>query len=600
MPTTIKLKNSVTTTNTPSSLEQGEVAINITDKKVWVGNAATTPIQLLGDGGSVTFTSLTVTGVSTFSAGTVSAPSITTSGDTNTGIFFPAADTIAFTEGGVESMRIDSSGNVGIGTGSPQSQSGFGALTVNGSTGGALFLTTGNTRTAQFYNTSSVAALGSVTSIPLIFLTGDTERMRIDSSGNVSIANSTARVRLDVRSDAVIAAPTPLANAVASGVFAIGDTVGSVMGLQLNGSSYDTYIQARNMGASSTAYNLLLQPLGGNVGIGNTNPAFPLDVTANTNSQAIRIRGRASDNIGALVFDNNAGNAGSQANYIQGTPNAQLIFGTNNTERMRIDSSGNVGIGTSSPLGKLSVGDGSLSDASVLLQINAPSSSATYIGMNKGGSYGALIGYSNGGSFGDAFVIRNVTATDPIIFATNNTAERMRITSGGELLVGQTVVGDANSNSFSFGTSGWANINHVNGTGSGTGYVFFGYNGAAIGSITQNGTTAVAYNTTSDYRLKENIAPLTNALAKVQSLKPVTYTWKNAPNEIGEGFIAHELAEVCPLAVTGSKDAVDAEGKPIYQSIDTSFLVATLTSAIQELHEIVKAQAAEIALLKSK
>lgn len=107
MATTIKLKNSVTTTNTPSSLAQGEVAINITDKKVWVGNAATTPIQLLGDGGSVTFTSLTVTGVSTFSAGTVSAPSITTSGDTNTGIFFPAADTIAFTEGGVESMRID-------------------------------------------------------------------------------------------------------------------------------------------------------------------------------------------------------------------------------------------------------------------------------------------------------------------------------------------------------------------------------------------------------------------------------------------------------------------------------------------------------------
>jgi len=187
MATTIKLKNSVTTTNTPSSLAQGEVAINITDKKVWVGNAATTPIQLLGDGGSVTFTSLTVTGVSTFSAGTVSAPSITTSGDTNTGIYFPAADTIAFTEGGVESMRIDSSGNVGIGTSSISRR-----LTVSGK---AQFTSTTNSNEIYLADTDSSVIdnqyIGSVGN-NIRLGTGGSERMRITSDGDVLIGTTSS------------------------------------------------------------------------------------------------------------------------------------------------------------------------------------------------------------------------------------------------------------------------------------------------------------------------------------------------------------------------------------------------------------------------
>jgi hypothetical protein len=75
---------------------------------------------------------------------------------------------------------------------------------------------------------------------------------------------------------------------------------------------------------------------------------------------------------------------------------------------------------------------------------------------------------------------------------------------------------------------------------------------------------------------------MTGALAKVAALNPVTYKWK-VDGADGEGFIAHELAEVCPQAVVGEKDAVDAEGNPVHQGIDTSFLVATLTAAIQEL-----------------
>jgi hypothetical protein len=111
--------------------------------------------------------------------------------------------------------------------------------------------------------------------------------------------------------------------------------------------------------------------------------------------------------------------------------------------------------------------------------------------------------------------------------------------------------------------------------------VFRNTNGA-IGAITST-STVCSYTSLSDYRLKNTIAPMTGALAKVALLKPCTYKW-NADGSNGEGFIAHELAEVVPYAVTGKKDAVDSDGNPKYQGIDTSFLVATLTAAIQELN----------------
>ena len=117
-----------------------------------------------------------------------------------------------------------------------------------------------------------------------------------------------------------------------------------------------------------------------------------------------------------------------------------------------------------------------------------------------------------------------------------------------------------------------------------------------VGTISVSGS-ATTYATSSDYRLKNTISPMTGALAKVALLKPCTYKW-NVDGSDGQGFIAHELQEVVEGCVTGEKDAVDAEGNPQYQGIDTSFLVATLTAAIQELKAIVDAQGAEIAALK--
>jgi hypothetical protein len=110
-----------------------------------------------------------------FNAGAVGTPSITTTGDTNTGIFFPAADTIAFSEGGVESMRIDSSGNVGIGSGIFGKGNGYAGNTTSSSTG-----------TLDLYNyATGVTELKNSGSFPIVFATNNTERARIDSSGNL-------------------------------------------------------------------------------------------------------------------------------------------------------------------------------------------------------------------------------------------------------------------------------------------------------------------------------------------------------------------------------------------------------------------------------
>jgi hypothetical protein len=182
-------------------------------------------------------------------------------------------------------------------------------------------------------------------------------------------------------------------------------------------------------------------------------------------------------------------------------------------------------------------------------------------------------------------------------------SERARIDSSGNLMVGATSVSSTAGRAIILST-GAANetyvaINHDASASSGGFFMGFRYNGTFIGNIAQNGTTATSYNTSSDYRLKNTIAPMTGALAKVAALKPCTYKW-NADGSDGEGFIAHELQEVVPECVTGEKDAVDAHGNPQYQGIDTSFLVATLTAAIQELNAKVDAQAAEIAALKGQ
>ena len=270
------------------------------------------------------------------------------------------------------------------------------------------------------------------------------------------------------------------------------------------------------------------------------------------------------------------------------------------TQAMTLDASGRLGIGETSPSTLLHV-----KSTDVAFTANTLFDMA--IIENGASGFGAalqIVAATNGSSeIGFSDTTRNIGKigydhnSNAMVFDTNG-SERARIDSSGNLLVGTT-------------SSYGGMINFLTTSGRVTAITtrpstnitynaadFQNSSGTGVGGIGVT-NSSTSFSTSSDYRLKNTIVPMTNALAKVALLKPVTYKW-NADGSDGEGFIAHELAEVCPDAVVGEKDAVDAEGNPKYQGIDTSFLVATLTAALQEQQAIITSQSVAIESLKAR
>jgi len=264
-----------------------------------------------------------------------------------------------------------------------------------------------------------------------------------------------------------------------------------------------------------------------------------------------------------------------------------IAFSEGGAEAMRINSSANVGIGTSSPAYKLDV----------VGSVNVPADSSYVLGAGsdriiqyRSGANDILYSFSAGN-----FYQQSIASSYHAWFTGNN--ERARITSAGVLLVGRTTQTSSEKVCFEYSSSVGPGLTVNNSVSGGGTAIQFSTAGSGVGNIT-TGTTNTAYNTSSDYRLKNTIAPMTGALAKVALLKPVTYKW-NIDGSSSQGFIAHELQEVVPECVVGEKDAVDADGNPQYQGIDTSFLVATLTAAIQEQQALITALTARITALET-
>jgi hypothetical protein len=266
-----------------------------------------------------------------------------------------------------------------------------------------------------------------------------------------------------------------------------------------------------------------------------------------------------------------------------------IAFAEGGVEAMRLDASGNLGVGTTSPLARLDVvgsGTTAIIGSTARKLFFAPDSGGVMLSTATAQT-GTGIYFNEASSF---------------LYFQTNSVERARIDTSGKFLVGTTSGGVDKVRIASAGVTenqlGLVSTDNA----SNNGFIQFrDSGGTSIGSIARNGSSnAVLYNTTSDYRLKEQVTPMSEGLAKVMALKPVKWVWKDCNGATGEGFIAHEVQEVVPSAVSGEKDAVSEDGSIKPQGMDASYLVATLTAAIQEQQAIITALTAQVAALDAR
>jgi len=317
-----------------------------------------------------------------------------------------------------------------------------------------------------------------------------------------------------------------------------------------------------------------------------------------------------------------------------GTEDGALLFSTVGgggtiTERVRIDASGNVGIGASTVDSQFHIEKSQVTSYNGSATDGQLSVGATAFIQQTGGSNTALsqIVFQPRSGYGYNRIVSS-GGSAPYMALTTNNAERLRIDASGNLLVGTTTYnavpptgqirymqwGKASGgrpqlqlNSHSGG--GPLLVNSVFADNNNRTIISLYRRGVQVGSITGT-NSSTSYNTSSDYRLKKDWLPMSGASERIMALKPVNFAWKADDTRV-DGFLAHELAEVVPEAATGTKDAMRDEeyevtpateaeeavkgtrSVPDMQGIDQSKLVPLLTAALQEA-------LAEITALKSR
>lgn len=353
----------------------------------------------------------------------------------------------------------------------------------------------------------------------------------------------------------------------------VGLNVGSGKTLKVTGTcNLDTAVVINDSGADKdfrvegdTNANLLFTDASTDrVGIGTDAPTALLTVAGD---QHIR------SGYGLAYYD--SGNSGYWANY---NSSGAFIF-SNGSEKVRIGSSGNVGIGTNNPNEKLVVSGN--------VKLDTGTADGPQLVLASFGYSDWYIDNYNGNLrfIRDATEAARIDTNQNFLFGLNYNASA----TGGRIY-SYEANGNAAASLHNGAQNSYAATFQVQYTNSY--FCWFNFGTTTVGSIGTNGSST-SYNTTSDYRLKTNVQPLTGSLERILSVEPVTYDWLHN-GDIGVGFIAHRLAEHIPLAVNGEKDAVDDKGNIRPQGVDLSKLVPDLVGAIQAQQKVIELQQVQI------
>jgi hypothetical protein len=601
----------------------------------------------------------------TITTGSSTAASFIPTGSTvpSNGVYLSGTNTVAVATNSTGRLFVDASGNLDyygntirshrIGAGAflnlrraEGSQSSPTAITTGSTVGEILFQGYDGTTYNRIGTIVGVTdgAVSSTSSPGYIALyttpggsTTNQERLRITSDGKLGLGTSSPGYKLHVTNAAdvdIVAESTStgaalLRMAASTQALAAFNSVQSLYGSteswSIGGNGSQNTIAFRIAGSEKARITSA-----GNVGIGTTAPSQKLHVAGNallggspagqwstcTVAGDVAIQAAApllnfvnaagSARFGYIIHDGTGGNIG-----ILNQESAAITFGTNNSEKARIDSSGRLLVGTS---GSYAVGAGGGAGLQVVSAFGASirrtsdDASPTILSFGKArgseGSFSAVqngdylgeirfvghdgSGFASAGAYITAAVDGAPSANDMpgrLVFSTtadgaSSPTERMRVDSAGNVYVGTTTVSYPNPG-LVLQPAGVLTIGN-DAQASGWGFVTFSRSNTLIGSITQSGTTGVAYNTSSDYRLKENVVPLTGAADRLNQLQVHRFNFIADPGKTVDGFLAHEAQAVVPECVTGTKDEVDADGNPVYQGIDQSKLVPLLTAALQE------------------
>jgi len=556
-----------------------------------------------------------------------------------------------------QKMTIDASGNVGIGTASPAAQlevknTGNVKIYAN-SNGGYIQQDVSNLDVLHLISSGVIKYQSDPENDTVqtahIFECDGSEKLRINASGNVGIGTTSPNELFHISGNSSGAISAKIENtfssdAVRFAILELKSGVGAIrfhdQGDTLEGEiKYDSTSNSMHFHTNGSLERMRINS-SGQVGIGVTSPAAKLHVS---DSYTAPTGGLDSNN--ALVLSNtNAGNsvgfsmlsATNSVSFINfgdtddgdigglayfNTDNS-MTFRTNTVERMRIKSDGTVGIGTTAPAYLLDVTNGSGNAKFNLGRSNSASANNAYGSIFFSNSSGTIMSSVRAHCESD-----NNNAY--LAFTTTNSgsnAECARFNKMGRLFL--NVTGNPTNNAdglingeTSSGMDG-INIKHshagqcvnlwrANGDGALINFARGNSLQTGVGSVTVN-ANSTSYNTTSDYRLKENITTLSDGITRLKNLKPSRFNFIHDPDNTVDGFLAHEAMAVVPECGVGIKDEVVTQamvdsgaytskklGTPLYQGLDYGRITPLLTAALQEAIAKIETLETEVAALKA-